>query len=200
MHIAPLFVTVGRTCAGGRERRLCISAAELGVRSTSGSLGGWRAACHRRVSGSTRTHTHFHACSSLVAVQRPSARAKQQPRRRRTPTQTNKHTCCSWQSAEGGKTSKTNSLIYMTVACFTLAGRCNDGAQLCWKQQVMKSDGPVCCLESVQEGEAPIAGTHPMQCLPRLTGGAELCCVLLWLCYCRADISAFSGIFCFAFP
>lgn len=67
----------------------------------------------------------------------------------------------------------------MTVACFTLAGRSSDGAQLCWKQQVMKSDRPVCCLESVQEGEARIAGTHPMQRLPRLTGGAVLCGVLL---------------------
>lgn len=143
---------------------------------------------------------HTPTSSSLVAVQRSSACAKQQPTRRRTPTQTNKHTCCSRRSAEGGKTSKTNSLIYMTVACFTLAGRSDDGAELCWKQQVMKSDRPVCCVEPVQEGEARIAGSHPMQRLTRLPGGALLCGVLLWLCYCRADISAFSGIFVFVFP
>lgn len=80
MHIAPLFVTVGRTCAGGRERRadirLCISAAELGVRSTSGSPGGWRAARHRRVSGSTRTHTHFQlTCCHRQRVQSSSRHA-----------------------------------------------------------------------------------------------------------------------------
>lgn len=191
MHIAPLSVAVGCPCAGGRGRRanirLCISVAELGVTSTSGSLGGWRASCHFWVSGSTRTYTHLHAYSPLVAVQQESVFAKQQPTHWRTPTQTNKHTCCSWQSAGVGKASKTNSFIYMTVACFTLARCGNDGAKRYWKQQVMKSDRPVCRLESVQEGEACTLGTHPMQCVTRLAGRASVCVLSLSDCYCRAD-------------
>lgn len=89
----------------------------------------------------------------------------------------------------------------MTVACFTLARCGNDGAKRYWKQQVMKSDRPVCCSESVQEGEACTLGTHPMQCVPRLAGGAFVCGVPLRLSViAEQTISAFSTVFCFPFP
>lgn len=60
----------------------------------------------------------------------------------------------------------------MTVACFTLARRARDGAERLWKQQVMKSDRPVCCSESAQEGEARTLGSHPVQRVARLAGAA----------------------------
>lgn len=86
----------------------------------------------------------------------------------------------------------------MTVACFTLARCGNDGAMRYWKQQVMKSDRPVCCLDSVQEGEARTLGTHPMQAVTRLAGGAF---VPLWLSViAEQTISAFSMILCLLFP
>lgn len=64
----------------------------------------------------------------------------------------------------------------MTVACFTLARCGKDGAKRYCKQQVMKSDRPVCCSESVQEEEACTLGTHPKQCVTRLTGGGFCVC------------------------
>lgn len=176
MHIPPLFVTVGCTCAsegwGGGVRvdtRLCISVAELRVRSTSGWLGGVCAVCHFWVCDSTTCmHTHPHAhtqthartCCELTCCRAAGESASHTKQwRRRQQQQQPRHTGALlhkqtntpaapgkslWQSAEGGKANKTNSLIYMTVPCFTLACRGNDRVKLCGKQQVMKSDGPIC--------------------------------------------------------
>lgn len=153
----------------GEERqvgiRLCISVAELRVRSTSGWLWG---VCVCGASllcfkfHNSRTHIHAHTltlthhreltcCWAAAACVHRAAATAHKHKARHTGALLHKQTNTPaapgkslWQSAEGGKANKTNSLIYMTVACFTLACWGNDRVKLCWKQQVMKSDGPIC--------------------------------------------------------
>lgn len=146
MHITPLFVTVGCTCIGGRgvvDIRLCISVAELRVRSTSGWLGGLCVRCHFWVSDSVtwvhaHTHPHTHTCMHILrahlllcsqSLRTQSSRHGTQtanPAHQCTPTQTNKHTCCSWQVAltisrrrEGKQNKQFNlhdsSLLYISM-------------------------------------------------------------------------------------
>lgn len=80
MHIAPLFVTVGRTCAGGRERR-----ADIRLRSGSGAhLAPWEVGAPRVIAefqvppGHTPTSTltaHLLLCSDRQRVQSSSRHA-----------------------------------------------------------------------------------------------------------------------------
>lgn len=124
----------------GEERqvgiRLCISVAELRVRSTSGWLGGLCVVCHFCDSDSItwRAHTDTHnspahllLCSRSVCAQSSiSGTQTANPAHRCTPTQTNKHTCCSWQVAltisrrrEGKQNKQFNlhdsSLLYISM-------------------------------------------------------------------------------------
>lgn len=167
----PLFVTVGCTCAGGegwgwgvpsRHATLHFSGWAQGqehIWLTKGGRGFRLCVCMCVCFRFRNFHTHkphSHIQSSLVAVQPEHVCIKQQQQHTNSKTrhtgallhkQTNTPAAPGkslWQSAEGGKANKTNSLIYMTVACFTLACRGNDRVKLCWKQQVMKSDGPIC--------------------------------------------------------
>lgn len=155
-----LYLCRGEEHQGGI--RLCISVAELRVRSTSGWLEGFVCGVSflcllfHNLGAHTHTHMHFHkltcCCAAGACVHKAAATAHKQQIRHtgvllhkqtNTPAAPGKSL---WQSAEGGKANKTNSLIYMTVACFTLAWRGNDRVKLCWKQQVMKSDGPICSI------------------------------------------------------
>lgn len=112
--------------------------------------------CFRFHNLHTDTHTHIPmltcCCAAGDCVHKAAAPANKQQtqhtgallhKQTNTPAAPGKSL---WQSAEAGKANKTNSLIYMTVACFTLACRGNDRVKLCSQQQLMKSDGPICSI------------------------------------------------------
>lgn len=168
MHITPLFVTVGCTCIGGRggSRHPTLHFSGWAQGQEHIWLTG-RFVCRvsflsfrfHNLSAYTHAHTHPHIhthytrtfCELTCCCAHKAAAMAHKQQTQHTSALLHKQTNTPaapgkslWQSAEGGKANKTNSLIYMTVACFTLACRGNDRVKLCWKQQVMKSDGPIC--------------------------------------------------------
>lgn len=104
--------------------------------------------------GFRHTHTHTHSGGSLVAVR--SSRGAQTAKARHTGAllhkQTNQHTCCSWQVAltislrREGKQNKQFNLHDSSLLCIS-----SDRGKLCWKEPLVKSDGPVsrCTVNTV---------------------------------------------------